>query len=427
MPASVDFQQRLEASLPVIAEHFGTPFYLYDELGIIDGITTLREAFTPLRFREFYAVKAVSNPRILDLLRRHGAGFDCGAAPDLTVARQAGATADDLIFTSNNTTPVEFAAARAAGALLNIDDLAAFGKLADLPDRVCFRLNPGHLPYGAESDLATVSQKFGLRPDQLTTAEQAARDRGARRFGLHAMVATGQLHPGVLLATLAFLLSAASAWRRETGTVVEFVDMGGGLGIPFRPDEKPFDVHGFGRATVEMVSRWATAEGVDRPALFLESGRYVTGPHGVLVTRVINRMDKWQTFIGVDTGVSAMIRPALYQTAYHHISVHGGDDRRREVVDVVGGMCENNDKLATRRELPRAEEGDLLYVHDVGAHGYAMSFPYNNRLRPQELLLRADGAVELIRRAETEADYFATLTYVPKVLPATVSDGQGRA
>jgi diaminopimelate decarboxylase len=415
VPVSDDFRRRLDACLTAVAGHFGTPFYLYDEQGIVETVTALRDAFAPLDFREFYAVKAVTNPRILRLLREHGAGFDCGAVPDLGIARRAGATADDLIFTSNNTTAAEFAAARAAGALITIDDLAAFGKLPGLPERVAFRLNPGRLP-----GLVTTGQKFGLRPDQLAAAERAARGRGARRFGLHAMVASGRTDSGVLRDTLDFLLTAASRWRRETGVVVEFIDAGGGLGIPFRPGEQPFDLTGFAAAAVRAVTGWAAAEGVPRPALFLESGRYVTGPHGVLVTRVVNRMEKWQTFVGVDTGVSAMIRPALYDTAYHHISVHDADGRPEEVVDVVGSMCENNDKLGTARRLPRAEEGDLLYVHDVGAHGYSMSFPYNNRLRPQELLLRADGAVELIRRAETEADFFATLDHRPEVLPLSV-------
>lgn len=429
MPISAVFQRRLDAVLPAVAEHFGTPFYLYDERGIIETMALLSDAFAGVDFREFFAVKAVPNPRILSLLHRHGAGFDCGSVPDLTLARLAGATGDDLVFSSNNTTRAEFDLARASGALLNLDDLAAFSKLDSLPERICLRLNPGSLPYRGRPDLVTVGQKFGLRPDQLAEATDRARARGARRFGLHAMVATGQLRPDAHLDTVSFLLAAASEWRRRTSTVVEFIDIGGGLGIPFRPGEEPFDVMAFGRAVTDRVTAWARAEGVDRPAVYLESGRYVTGPHGVLAMRVVNRMSKWQTFIGVDTGVSAMVRPALYDTAYHHLSVHGGHGRPEEVVDVVGSMCENNDKLATGRTLPAALEGDLLYLHDVGAHGYSMAFPYNNRLRPQELLLRTDGSVELIRRAETEADLFATLACEPQVLhPGSVpGDASGDA
>ena len=427
MPVPDDFRRRLDACLPAVAAHFGTPFYLYDEQGIVETLARLRNAFEPLDFREFYAVKAVSNPRILRLLLEHGAGFDCGSVPDIGVAQRAGAGAGDLIFTANNTTAPEFAAARASGALLNIDDLAAFGKLPDLPERVGFRLNPGSLPHGSGPDLMTTGQKFGLRPDQLPTAERAARDRGASRFGLHAMVASGLTDSSVLRATLEFLLEVAGRWRRDTGTVVEFIDAGGGLGIPFRPGEKEFDVAGFAADAAHLLTSWAAREGVACPRLYLESGRYVTGPHGVLVTRVVNRMEKWQTFVGVDTGVSAMIRPALYDTAYHHITVHGADGRPEEVVDVVGSMCENNDKLASARRLPRAEEGDLMYVHDVGAHGYSMSFPYNHRLRPQELLMRPDGAVELIRRAETEEDFLATLDHEPRTLSASIGSGRATA
>lgn len=425
MPVSAAFERRLDAVLDDVAQHFGTPFYLYDELGIEATARRVNQAFAGVTFREHYAVKAVSNPRVLEILSRNGCGFDCGAVPDLNAAAAAGATGHDIVFSANNATLDELGAALEHGALINLDDLAALDKLPAVPDTLCFRLNPGVLPMEGWPNLSTAEQKFGMRPDQAVEAVRWAMARGVKRFGLHAMVVTGQLEDVILLRTLTFLLDTADEVRRTTGIEVAFLDLGGGLGIPFRPGEPEFGLESFARTATDLMTHWSGAREIATPALLLESGRYMTGPHGVLVGRVTNRMRKWRTFIGVDTGVSAMLRPALYETAYHHISVHRGHGRPVEVVDVVGSMCENNDKLGTARELPITSEGDLIYVHDVGAHGYSMGFTYNNRLRPKELLLCADGAVELIRRAESERDHFATLahakeTFVPSAARAAV-------
>ena len=411
MPASAAFERRLDAVLDDVAQHFGTPFYLYDEIGIEETARRVNQAFSGVSFREHYAVKAVTNPRILRILARNGCGFDCGSVPDLNTAAAAGATGHDIVFSANNATPAELAAAVERDALVNLDDMAALDKLPTVPRTLCFRLNPGVLVLDDRPELSTTDQKFGMRPDQVVEAVRWALARGARRFGLHAMVVTNQRESAILLRTLAFLLETADELRRSTGVEIAFVDLGGGLGIPFRPGEAELDVEGLGLAVTRMLTGWALERGIATPTLVLESGRYMSGPHGVLVGRVTNRMRKWRTFVGVDTGVSAMMRPALYDTAYHHISVHRGRGRPTEVVDVVGSMCENNDKLGTARELPVTAEGDLVYVHDVGAHGYSMGFTYNNRLRPKELLLRADGVVELVRRAETERDHFATLNF----------------
>jgi diaminopimelate decarboxylase len=422
MPISAEFESRLNAILPDAIRYFGTPFYLYDERGIAETLQQINATFADLRFREFFAVKALPNPRMLSLIAEHGAGFDCGSLPDLSLARQATAAGADIIFSSNNTTREEFTAARELGALINVDDIALLDKLGATPDALCFRLNPGALRLSGGSSVESYDQKFGMRPDQLLEACEWARRRGVRHLGLHAMVVTNQLSPEVHLCTLSFLLDTA-AWLAKAAAIrIDFVDVGGGLGIPYRPGEPAFDLAGFGASVRELINDWTTTEGLEAPALFLEAGRYVTGPHGVLVTRVINYLRKWRNFAGVDAGISAMIRPALYEHAYHHISVFQPDSAQTEVVDVVGSMCENNDKLATARELPPLRVGNILCMHDVGAHGHAMGFTYNNRLRPKELLLRADGSVELIRRAETDIDHFATLTTSPEVLrPAVIS------
>lgn len=412
MPISPNFRRRLYPHLDAIAAHFGTPFHLYDETGIRQTVQHLYRAFQAFDFREYYAVKALPNPHILRLLYEEGCGFDCSSIPELMLARQIGATGDAIMFTSNNTTPEEFAfAAGQGGCILNLDDISLLDRVAPFPDLISFRLNPG-----SEVGNAIIGKpreaKFGVPGAQIADAYRRARERGARRFGLHAMIVSNERDAAVLLAVVQTLCQTAQQLQAELGIRLAFINIGGGLGIPYRPGEPALDVNALADG---IAALWEDA-GLTGTRLYMESGRYVTGPHGVLVTRVINQKASYRRYIGVDANMSALMRPALYG-AYHHIEVPGKPlDDNAQVVDVVGALCENNDKFAVQRPLPPVEVGDLLVIHDTGAHGHAMGFNYNGRLRPQELLLRRDGTVARIRRAETPDDYFATLDFAPSHL-----------
>jgi diaminopimelate decarboxylase len=425
MPMSEDFTRRLEPRLEEIAEHFGTPFHIYDEAGILASADRLAAAFGGLPFHEYYAVKALPNLTITRMLREHGLGMECSSIAELELAADSYARGEEIFFTSNNTTREEFAAALSLGAIINIDDITLIDKLPGVPAVCSFRFNPGPERLGDKLIGSPVEAKFGLRRDQLAAAFEHVRELGAERFGLHAMIASNVLTVQPLLATIAMLLALEDRLHRELGIELEFINAGGGLGIPYRPGEPSLDVHAFGQGAGELLGAHGERTGRS-PQLFLESGRYITGPHGALVTRVINRMSKWRDYAGVDAGIAALMRQALYADAYHHLTLKGDDGTRpKRTIDVVGSLCENNDKFAVQRELPELHVGDLLLIHDTGAHSLAMGFNYNGRLRPQELLLRADGSVELIRRAEeVRRDYFATLQFEPDVL---VPGGRGHS
>lgn len=417
MPMSAAFQARLYPRLEAIAAHFGTPFHLYDEAGIRQTGQALRAAFAGAgEFQEYFAVKALPNPAILRIIRDLGFGFDCSSVPELILSRQVGARGDDIMFTSNNTTGAEFAAALAdGGAILNLDDITLLGRLPAIPDRLCFRYNPGARRSGNAIIGSPVEAKFGVSHEQILTAYRRARDLGVRRFGLHTMLISNERDYRYMVATAQMLLELVEWLTAELGIAFEFVNLGGGLGIPYRPEDAPLDLAALGREVAALWAQFRQKHG-GSPRLCLESGRYVTGPHGVLVTRVINRKETYRTYIGVDASMAALMRPAIYGV-YHHVEAPGqpGQTGATELVDVVGALCENNDKFAIQRPLPRLEPGALLVIHDTGAHGHAMGFNYNGRLRPQELLLRADGSVERIRRAETQDDYFRTLSFAPDV------------
>ncbi len=417
MPMSPAFEDRLYPQLESIAEHFGTPFHIYDETGIRDTAARLKKAFAGLEgFREFFAVKALPNPRILQIMAEAGFGFDCSSITELILARRIGAGPRDIMFTSNNTSAEDFrVAALDGGCRLNLDDISLVPKVPQMPEEICFRYNPGPRRTGNSIIGNPVEAKYGVAHDQILAAYRAAMERGAKRFGLHTMLASNERDGAYMVQTVEMLLEIVDLVGRELSIRFDYINMGGGLGIAYRPEDPPLDLEAMAAEIKARLQGFAAARGA-APRLFMESGRFMTGPHGALVVRAINRKDTYRTYVGVDASMTALMRPGMYG-AYHHITVPARlTETRRQTVDVVGALCENNDKFAIQRALPPVADGDLLVIHDTGAHGHSMGFNYNGKLRPAELLLRADGAVEMIRREETVADYFATLNFVPKVM-----------
>jgi diaminopimelate decarboxylase len=413
VPISTDFSNRLSPILEEIVEHYGTPFHIYDEKGIRETGEQLIQAFSGIDlFREYFAVKALPNPAILQIMQDMGFGFDCSSIAELALSRQIGARGERIMFTSNNTSPGDFAAAEAdGGCVLNLDDISLIDKTPNMPEIICFRYNPGERRTGNSIIGNPVEAKYGVSHDQLLDAYRKAQARGARRFGLHTMLASNELNHAYMVETARMLLDRVAWLSSELNSPFEFINIGGGLGIPYRPQEKPLDIVSMGREITELFRVFKNHHGY-APRLYLESGRYMTGPHGALVTRAINRKEIYRTYVGVDSCMSSLMRPGMYG-AYHHISILGKPNNggETETVDVVGSLCENNDKFAIQRPLPRIEDGDILIIHDTGAHGHAMGFNYNGKSRPKELLLKSDGSVELIRREESLADLFATLEF----------------
>jgi diaminopimelate decarboxylase len=416
MPMTQGFKDRLYPHLPAIVAHYGTPFHIYDEAGIRETGRLLKEAFADIPvFREYYAVKALPNPSVLAIMQDIGFGFDCSSTTELMLARQLGARGADIMFTSNNTSPEDFQAAAAdGGCILNLDDISLIDKVPEMPELICFRYNPGNRRTGNDIIGKPEEAKYGVSHEQIVNAYRQAQARGAKRFGLHTMLASNELHYSYMVQTAAMLLELVETISAELGITFEFINIGGGLGIPYLPDIDPLNIAAMGEEITALFVDFKDRHGYC-PALMMESGRYMTGPHGALVVRAINRKDIYRTYIGVDACMSALMRPALYG-AYHHIEVLGKEGGDTETVDVVGSLCENNDKFAVQRTLPKIVDGDILIIQDSGAHGHAMGFNYNGKMRPQELLLGQDGTVRLIRREERPEDYFATLTFEEKVL-----------
>ena len=419
MPMSTAFENRLYPRLDDIAAHFGTPFHIYDETGIRETGAALKTAFAGIPgFREYFAVKALPNPAILAIMADMGFGFDCSSVAELALGRRIGARGNDLMFTSNNTSPDEFADAMAdGGSILNLDDISLIDKLPAMPETICFRYNPGPRRTGNAIIGTPEEAKYGVSHDQLIEAYRIAKARGAKRFGLHTMLASNEREYTYMVQTAAMLLEQVERLSDALGIRFSFVNIGGGLGIPYRPEDSPLDLTAMAEAITGQFEDFSRRHGY-MPRLYMESGRFMTGPHGVLITTAINRKEIYRTYVGVDASMSALMRPGIYG-AYHHITVPGKSGDAGQTVDVVGSLCENNDKFAIQRSLPVIADGDRLVIHDTGAHGHAMGFNYNGKLRPKELLLKADGAVHLIRREERLADYFATLAFTPDTLPAT--------
>ncbi|WP_062326859.1 diaminopimelate decarboxylase [Treponema endosymbiont of Eucomonympha sp.] len=403
-------------ALEAVAAQYGTPFYLYDEKAIRANMRRFTQAFSRFpAFREHFAVKACPNPYMLKLLADEGCGTDCSSLPELVLSERAGIRGELVMFTSNETPAAEYRYAAKLGAIINLDDISHIGfveqALGAVPELVCFRYNPGPLKTGNAFIGKPEEAKYGLTREQIFAAYADARKRGAKRFGLHTMVASNELHEEYFVETAAMLFELSAELKRALGIRIEFVDLGGGIGIPYRPGDQPVDYERVSLGIRAAYDRTVVPAGLDPLAILWECGRPITGPYGWLVTRAIHEKHIYRDYIGVDASMADLMRPGMYG-AYHEVTVAGKESApKTKVYDVVGSLCENCDKFAVQRALPEIAPGDLLVIHDAGAHGRAMGFNYNAKLRCGELLLREDGSVREIRRRETLDDYFATLDF----------------
>ena len=409
-----------QARLEEIIKEYPTPFHIYDEKTIRENLRKLKAAFAwAPEFREHFAVKATPNPRIVQVLAEEGAGTDCSSLPELLISQAAGVTGEKIMLTSNDTPADEFQKAIELGAIINLDDLSHLDYLeknAGLPACLSFRFNPGNLIEGNDIIGRPTEAKYGLPHDQLLEGYKRAKEKGVKRFGLHTMVISNELRSEGLIYTAELMFKLAVEIKEKLGITLEFVNLGGGIGIPYRPEEEPVNLTEVGEGIHNLYQELMIPNGLGHTAIAMESGRAMTGPAGWLVSTVLHEKNTYKDYIGLDSCMSNLMRPALYG-AYHHITIVGKEKAHCDhLYDVTGSLCENNDKFAIDRRLPKIEIGDRLIIHDTGAHGHAMGFNYNGKLWSAELLLREDGTVELIRRAQTIDDYFATLHYPGSLL-----------
>ncbi|WP_020611602.1 diaminopimelate decarboxylase family protein [Sediminispirochaeta bajacaliforniensis] len=407
-PFSKEVIERLADTLP-------TPFHLYDEAAILENARYIKKAFAwAPGFKNYFAVKACPNPTILDLLHKEGFGTDCSSLPELILSEKSGISGEEVMFTSNDTPAEEFKEAKRLGAIINLDDISHIDfleKTAGIPELICFRYNPGDSRSGNVIIGEPKEAKYGLTRDQILDAYRMAKEKGARRFGLHTMVASNELNPEYFIETGRMLFELAVKIKEELGIKLEFINLGGGIGIPYRLDQEPVDLVRVSEGIRGWYDKMIVPAGLDPLKIVMECGRVVTGPYGYLISRVRHVAKKYKTYVGLDASMANLMRPAIYG-AYHHITVLGKENEPSAMVcDVTGSLCENNDKFAIDRKLPEIEVGDLVAIHDAGAHGYAMGFNYNGKLRSAEVLIKDPETVELIRRAETMDDLFATLRF----------------
>lgn len=401
--------------LEKIIKKYPTPFHIYDEKAMRENARDFQKAFSWNNgFKEFFAVKAAPNPYLVKILHQEGFGADCSSLAELIMAQKSGITGEEIMFTSNDTPAAEFLKAKELKAVINLDDLSHISYLeeaAGLPELICFRYNPGKLKKGNLIIGHPEEAKYGFTKDQLLEGYKICRDKGVRRFGIHTMVASNELTAGYFVETAEILFNLIVELTQKLKITFEFVNIGGGVGIPYRPNEERIDISALSRGIKEKYESIIVANGLAPLKLYTECGRYITGPYGYLVAKVLHIKDTYKKFAGLDACMANLMRPALYG-AYHHITVAGKENQAPSITyDVTGSLCENNDKFAIDRKLPPLERGDIVVIHDAGAHGYAMGFNYNGKLRSAELLLREDGKVVPIRRAETVNDYFATLDF----------------
>lgn len=406
------------SQLASLAAQFPTPFYLYDEAAIRSTVRYFYQSFSIFpKFREYFAVKALPNPYILKILESEGCGGDCSSLPELLLCEKSGITGCRIMFTSNDTPAQEFVQAARLGAIINLDDITHIDFLKEalggtLPDTICFRYNPGPLKKGGNAIIGKPEEaKYGLTKPQMLEAYRRCKAEGVRHFGIHTMVASNELNPDFFADTARLVFELALEVQKECGVNIEFADLGGGVGIPYRAGQERVDLAYVAREIKKLYDALIVPAGLDPMEICLECGRPVTGPHGWLITRAIHTKSIYREYIGVDASMADLMRPGMYG-AYHEITVSGKENEPKSCVyDVSGSLCENCDKFAIQRELPEIAVGDLLIIHDAGAHGRAMGFNYNGKLRAGEILLRSDGSFKEIRRRETVEDYFATLDF----------------
>ena len=400
--------------LEEIAREYPTPFHLYDEKGIRENAKALKEAFAWNKgYREYFAVKATPNPFLIKILQDYGCGCDCSSYTELMLSEAVGATGEDIMFSSNDTPAEDFRLADRLGAIINLDDITHIEflerALGHIPETISCRYNPGGI-FKISNDIMDNpgDAKYGMTTEQIFEAFKILKAKGAREFGIHAFLAsntvTNEYYP--MLARVLFEL--AVRLQKETGAHIKFINLSGGIGIPYKPDQEPNDIRVIGEGVRKVYEELLVPAGMGDVALYTELGRFMLGPYGCLVTRAIHEKHTYKEYIGVDACAANLMRPAIYG-AYHHITVMGKESEPCDhVYDVTGSLCENNDKFAVDRHLPKIDIGDLLVIHDAGAHGFSMGYNYNGKLRSAEVLLREDGSTQLIRRAETQKDYFAT-------------------
>ena len=411
-----------KAQLDAITARYPTPFHIYNEAGIRENARRLKAAFAwNPGFREYFAVKATPTPAILKLLHEEGCGCDCSSLTELMLAQRCGVTGEEIMFSSNNTSDAEFHLARELGAIINLDDLTLVDALAGavdrIPEKICCRFNPGGVFTLAQTREGFQvmdnpgDAKYGMIRAQIAQAFTRLSAMGVREFGIHAFLASNTLSNEYYPALARILFRLAVELRDETGVRISFINLSGGVGVPYRPEQPENDIAAIGEGVREAYEEILAPAGMDDVALYTELGRFMLAPYGHLVTRAVREKHIYKEYIGVDACACDLMRPAMYG-AYHHITVMGKEDAPCDhKYDVVGSLCENNDKFAVDRMLPKIDMGDLLVIHDTGAHGHSMGYNYNGKLRSAELLLRQDGSVDLIRRAETPDDYFATLVW----------------
>lgn len=400
--------------LKEIIKTYPTPFYLYDEKGIRENARALKEAFAwNPGYREYFAVKATPNPYLIEILKDYGCGCDCSSMTELMLSDAIEVRGEDIMFSSNDTPAEEFVYADKLGAIINLDDYTHIDFLEQtlgyIPETISCRYNPGGV-FRISNDIMDNpgDSKYGMTKEQLFDAYRVLKEKGAKRFGLHAFLAsntvTNEYYP--MLAKVLF--EVAAELKKETGADIRFINLSGGIGIPYRPDQEVNDIRAIGEGVRKVYEEVLVPAGMGDVAIYTELGRFMMGPYGCLVTKAIHEKHTHKEYIGCDACAVNLMRPAMYG-AYHHITVMGKENEPLDhVYDVTGSLCENNDKFAIDRELPKIDKGDLLVIHDTGAHGFAMGYNYNGKLKSAELLLKEDGSVQLIRRAETPKDYFAT-------------------